>query len=153
MKNARRNLKNRTASGYWHSSRHGWTRVRNPLQAIAGDLYLAQSELATIPDKEEKKSLEESLAEIDKNTQYINKIVADLQDFAKPLMPKIEETDVEQVVNSALTTLEIPENIATVHYIGKGFPKVKADPTYLKRIIVNLSNNAMQDMPKGGNLP
>jgi nitrogen fixation/metabolism regulation signal transduction histidine kinase len=109
--------------------------------------------LATIPDKEEKKSLEESLAEIDKNTQYINKIVADLQDFAKPLMPKIEETDVEQVVNSALTTLEIPENIATVRYIGKGFPKVKADPTYLKRIIVNLSNNAMQDMPKGGNLP
>ena len=35
--------------------------IRNPLQAITGDLYLAKSELAEIPDSEEKKNTLESL--------------------------------------------------------------------------------------------
>ena len=56
--------------------------IRNPLQAITGDLYLAKTELAEIPDSEEKKNTLESLGEIEKNIDYINKIVADLQDFA-----------------------------------------------------------------------
>jgi PAS domain S-box-containing protein len=126
--------------------------IRNPLQAITGDVYLAKADLASIPDKEEKKSIEESLTEIEKNTQYINKIVADLQDFAKPPMPKIEETDLEQIMRSALATIEIPENITAAHSIEKTFPKIKADPTYLQRILINLSNNAIQAMPKGGKL-
>ena len=91
--------------------------------------------------------------EIEKNTDYINKIVSDLQDFAKPLTPKIEDTDLKKIVNSALATIKIPENITVNHDIEKDFPKIKADPTYLQRILVNLSNNAIQAMPKAENSP
>ena len=58
--------------------------IRNPLQAITGDVYLAKTELAEIPESPEKKNTLESLQEIEKNIDYINKIVADLQDFARP---------------------------------------------------------------------
>ena len=69
--------------------------IRNPLQAITGDIYLAKSELEGLPESEEKKAILESLAETEKNVDYINKIVADLQDFARPLKPNAEETDLK----------------------------------------------------------
>jgi PAS domain S-box-containing protein len=56
--------------------------IRNPLQAMTGDLYLAKTELDSTPESEEKKNALESLQEIEKNIDYINKIVADLQEFA-----------------------------------------------------------------------
>ena len=46
-----------------------------------------------MPECEEKSSAEESLEDIEKNIDYINKIVADLQDYARPLKPNAEETD------------------------------------------------------------
>ena len=52
--------------------------IRNPLQAITGDVYLAKTELASTPESDEKKNALESLQEIEKNVDYINKIVADL---------------------------------------------------------------------------
>ncbi len=59
--------------------------IRNPLQAITSDVFLAKTDLIAVPESEEKKSIQESLSEIEKNVDYINKIVADLQDFARPL--------------------------------------------------------------------
>ena len=56
--------------------------IRNPLQAITSDVFLLKSELASVPESEEKKNAFESLDEIEKNIDYINKIVQDLQDYA-----------------------------------------------------------------------
>jgi|WetSurMetagenome_2_1015567.scaffolds.fasta_scaffold17376_2 PAS domain S-box-containing protein len=124
--------------------------IRNPLQAISSDVYLAKMDLATLPESEEKMNLKESISEIEKNASYINKIVEDLQDFARPLSPKNEETDIEQTIASVIAALVIPENVTVEQYVGKDFPKLKTDPTYIQRIITNLTNNAIQAMPKGG---
>ena len=94
----------------------------------------------------------ESLDEIEKNVAYINNIVADLQDLAKPLTLKIMETEIEKLLQSVLSTLKIPENITVTKCIPKDFPKIKADPAYLQRVLVNLVNNAIQAMPNGGKL-
>jgi two-component system CheB/CheR fusion protein len=126
--------------------------IRNPLQTITCDVYLAKTDLALTSESEEKKNIQESLMEIEKNADYINKIVADLQDFTKPLTPKIEEMELEKIVRAALDTINIPENVTVKHFLKKDFPKIKADPTYLQRILINLSNNAIQAMPKGGKL-
>ncbi len=126
--------------------------IRNPLQAITSDIYLVKTDLASFPETEEKKNVQESLGEIEKNIYYINKIVADLQDFARPLTPKIEEIDLEKTIHSALAHLNIPGNVTVKHSIRKDFPKLKADQTYIQRILTNLSNNAMQAMPNGGKL-
>ena len=56
-----------------------------------------------MPESEEKKNALESLDEIQKNIDYVNKIVADLQDFARPLNPRAQETDVESVFNDDIS--------------------------------------------------
>ena len=126
--------------------------IRNPLQAITSDVYLAKADLTSMPESEEKKSVQESLMEIEKNIYYINKIVADLQDFARPLAPKLEEVDLEQTVRQVLARLNIPGNVTVKHSIKKDFPKLKTDQSYIQRILTNLANNAIQAMPKGGKL-
>ncbi len=85
--------------------------IRNPLQAITSDVYLAKTELAAIPDSEEKKNALESIEEIEKNTEYINKIVQDLQDYARPLNPKVEESDLKQIFEKMLAKNGLPKNI------------------------------------------
>ena len=76
--------------------------IRNPLQAITGDVYLAKTELASTSESAEKKNALESLDEIEKNIDYINKIVADLQDYAKTIDPVAQETDVEALCKELL---------------------------------------------------
>jgi signal transduction histidine kinase len=89
---------------------------------------------------------------ISEQTLYVNKIVEDLQDYARPLNPRLEETDLEKTVHSVLSTLTVPENIKVEVAIEKPFPKLKTDQTYLQRIITNLTNNGLQAMPHGGKL-
>jgi polar amino acid transport system substrate-binding protein len=126
--------------------------IRNPLQSIIGEVYLANSELATLPASEEKSNIKESLEMIQRNTEYMNKIVLDLQDFAKPLNPCAEETNIEQVIQELLAGNMISENIQTEAKIEEDVRIVPADSAYMKRILGNLVSNAVQAMPEGGKL-
>lgn len=126
--------------------------IRNPLQAIIGEVYLANTEIATLPDTEEKTNLLESLAMIKQNIEYINKIVLDLQDFAKPLSPFAEETNIEQMIQELLVRDGVPANFQTSAKIEADAQIVKADSAYMKRILGNLVSNAVQAMPNGGKL-
>ncbi len=126
--------------------------IRNPLQAIISDVYLAKTELASIPESEEKRNALESLKEIEKNTDYINKIVADLQDFARPLNPQVEEADLKLIIDDLLSKNGLPENVKVSVKVESDASKVLADSSFINRIMYNLVNNAVQAMPKGGKL-
>jgi two-component system, chemotaxis family, CheB/CheR fusion protein len=126
--------------------------IRNPLQAIISDVYLAKAELASTPESEEKKCALESLREIEKNIDYINKIVADLQDFARPLSPHTEVTDLKLIIDDLLSKNSWPENIKISVKVEPAVSKVIADSAYINRIMYNLVNNAVQSMPNGGKL-
>ena len=126
--------------------------IRNPLQAITGDLFLAKSELADLPDNEQKQNALESLDEIENNVDYINKIVADLQDYARPLNPRAQETNIKSLFNEIVTKNGIPKNIKLTIEVEDKAERIMADPDYLKRIVSNLTLNAAQAMPNGGKL-
>ncbi len=126
--------------------------IRNPLQAITGDLFLAKSELEDLPDNEQKQNAIESLGEIEKNVDYINKIVADLQDYARPLNPRAQETSIKTLLNEIVTKNGIPQNIKVAIEVEDRAERIMADPDYLKRIASNLILNAVQAMPNGGKL-
>jgi PAS domain S-box-containing protein len=126
--------------------------IRNPLQAITSDVYLVKSEVASLPKGEEKESIKESLEGIEKNVEYINKIVQDLQDYARPLVLSIRETDLETLFSEVLVKKAIPENISSSSQVKQEAKKLKTDPAVLKRVLANLVNNAVQAMPKGGEL-
>ncbi len=124
--------------------------IRNPLQAIIGDLYLIKNEIATIPRSTGKKAALESIRAIDENIYYINKIVSDLHDYTRQLEPHFKEVNISNLIKKSLRSIKIPKNIETVFLVDD--MKIKVDPEYIKRIITNLVLNAVQAMPKGGKL-
>jgi PAS domain S-box-containing protein len=126
--------------------------IRNPLQGILGDLYLAKRDLASLQESEEKGSMRESLESIEQNILYINKIVADLQDYAKPLNPCTEETDLKLIIDELLKKNGLPENIKREVRVNSEAREVMVDPAYMRRILGNLIFNAVQAMPDGGKL-
>ncbi len=126
--------------------------IRNPLQAMTSDVFLVKTELTSTPDSDEKKNALESLQEIEKNIDYINKIVADLQDFARPLNPHEEEADLKLIITELIEKNDLPENVKVSVKVEDEAVKVVADSSYINRIMYNLVINAVQAMPKGGKL-
>lgn len=126
--------------------------IRNPLQAIIGDLYLARTDLASLPDSEEKNSLKESLVGIERNIEYINKIVQDLQDYARPIKPAAQDIDLESLCEDVLFTNGGLGKIHASCWVERNAKKIITDPEVLKRILTNLVNNAVQAMPEGGKI-
>ncbi|HSV49704.1 MAG TPA: ATP-binding protein, partial [Candidatus Acidoferrales bacterium] len=126
--------------------------IRNPLQAITNILYLTRRKASLLPDGEIKQGIEKNILNIQENLRYINKIVADLQDFAAPLNPKKERLKAEEAIRDALVMVAVPENITVTVDAPHSLPSLYADYTMLKRILINLVQNAVQAMPCGGHL-
>ena len=125
--------------------------IRNPLQAIVSDVYLLKDFLQDMPESQTKDEVTESLDGIEKNIGYINKIVADLQDYARPLTPEFSDVNLYELVTSVFAPITVPENTTPLIDIDPQF-WLKSDPTLLRRILTNLIINAIQAMPQGGNL-
>ncbi len=125
--------------------------IRNPLQAIVGDVFLLKDYVAQMPQAEVKKDIYESLNGIEKNVNYVNKIVADLQDFARPLSPEYSTVPLSDLINESLKTVDLPDNVAFEVRI-QGDPTIKTDQIFVQRALTNLVNNAIQAMPNGGKL-
>jgi PAS domain S-box-containing protein len=125
--------------------------IRNPLQSIISSLYLAKLEIEDVSE-ESKQGIAEQLELIQEQVLYINKIVTDLQDYAKRLTPFLEETQLEPLLQNVLSHVEVPKEIAIIYSIQKTLPPVTTDKTFVSRIITNLVTNAVQAMPNGGKL-
>jgi two-component system sensor kinase FixL len=126
--------------------------LRNPLQTIIGELYLAKSEVASLPESELKNNLQESIQVIGEQAAYMDKIVSDLQAFVQPI--KIDKTPInlKEIVDAVISSIVIPVNITVQTQIGESLNQVKADPHLVKRVLTNLVTNAVQAMPHGGEL-
>jgi PAS domain S-box-containing protein len=125
--------------------------IRNPLQAIVSDVFLLKGYLTNSLEPKIEEDVQESLNGIEKNVLYIDKIVADLQDFARTLSPEYSAVSLIEIVTNALKTIELPGNIKLVIDV-KDNTTIRTDPTFLQRAITNLVNNSIQAMPNGGTL-
>jgi len=125
--------------------------IRNPLQAIMSDVYLLKSDLASMPACETKEGVAESLDGIEKNIGYINKIVADLQDYARPLYPDYAEVNLPDLIVSTLQAITIPDNIKFSVDVDIA-SSLRTDAIFVRRALTNLVNNALQAMPESGRL-
>src|SRR5208337_3697904 len=126
--------------------------LRNPLQSVIGELYLARSEVESLPQSELKSNLQESIQVIAEQAVYMDKIVSDLQAFVRPVKIDKQPINLKELVTVVLGSVAIPENINMNACMKTAFSQVKADPQLLKRVLINLVTNAVQAMPDGGKL-
>jgi PAS domain S-box-containing protein len=125
--------------------------IRNPLQAMVGDTYLLKGYLTEMPESQTKKQVKESLDSIENNISYINKIIADLQDYSRSVNPEYINLNLNDLIINVLESITVPANIDVVFEIGSAI-RLKSDPTLITRILTNLIINAIQAMPNGGKL-
>lgn len=126
--------------------------IRNPLQAITGDMYLISEEIKDLPEGERKESIKESIQSINDNILYINKIVSDLQDYTRPIKPCFQNANLSELLEGALLTINIPKTIELSTEITEDAKPIMTDVAYLRRILTNIITNglqAMQDQSEG----
>ena len=125
--------------------------IRNPLQAIISELYIAKGVMQQAPEGKDKEEALDSVNFVEEQVNYINKIVSDLQDYARPLKPEFTVVNLTDLIVSIFDTIVLPDKIK-LDVDVKDNLKFKTDPTFVKRSITNLVNNAVQAMPDGGEL-
>lgn len=126
--------------------------LRNPLQTIIGELYLAKGEIESLTNNDVKNNLQESIHVVEEQAIYMDKIVSDLQAFVRPIRIDKEYVSLKETVNAVLTSLVIPGDISVEICMEDHFPEINADAQLLKRVLINLVTNALQAMPNGGKL-
>jgi PAS domain S-box-containing protein len=126
--------------------------LRNPLQAIVGSLYLLNNNLKAEASLNKLKYYLELLQTIEAQVDYINKIVSDLEDYARPVKPYLVWTDVRQLIKETISIVPIPEKIKVIIEVEENFLHIFVDSTMMRRVLSNLITNAVQAMPSGGQL-
>ena len=130
--------------------------LRNPLQVV----YLLGSRLDkkigalrdSGVDDSDLKDLEYIEEKLGEQTNYMNKIISDLQDFSKNIMVVYEDADLEQTVIDVIGTLKIPDDVEVSVRLDERLRSVWADGNLFKRIFTNMLTNGIQAMPEGGSL-
>lgn len=122
--------------------------LRNPLGAIAGAADILERE----PGSEERRR--EFLAIIKKETRRLDRLLANLLDFAKPRQPRIQPVSVDQIVGAVVALAGHTAERQGIRLETDLPPQaaVRGDPEQLQQVILNLTLNAIQAMPEGGRI-
>ncbi|MFQ6125653.1 MAG: PAS domain S-box protein [Candidatus Heimdallarchaeota archaeon] len=121
--------------------------LRNPLGAIKNAAYFLNMVLKE-PDPEVKETLEI----LDKEVATSERIISSLLDFARAKAPTYRIVDINDIVQKTLGRINVPENVEVVSHLDRTLPSILADPEQLNQVFENIARNAIQAMPKGGQL-
>ncbi|MEE8571052.1 MAG: ATP-binding protein [Candidatus Bathyarchaeia archaeon] len=121
--------------------------LRNPLGAIKNSAYFLNLVLEnTEPD------VTKSLDVINKEVDTSEKIINSLLEFARIRRPNRVKVDINTTLQDTLTRIQRPENIEIDLNLEDNLPKIMADAVQLTQIFTNITLNAFQAMPRGGEL-
>jgi PAS domain S-box-containing protein len=121
--------------------------LRNPLTSITGAAYYLNTKLASQLGTREK----EMLAIIEESIRYSDKIVSDLLEYSRELRLELAKTDARSIAENALVHMTVPKGIR-ISNSTENEPKIWVDSEKMRRVFLNLIQNAFDAMPEGGTL-
>ena len=124
--------------------------IRNPLAAIAGSVQVLKKSAALNPQEQRLMSI------ILKESERLNKSIADFLRFVKPQEKRTAEFDIAASLSETLDLLGHSPELGAGHTIE---PMI-APPSYtivgdgdqIRQVFWNIARNAVQAMPDGGTL-
>ena len=124
--------------------------IRNPLAAMRGSIQMLRAEMGG--DSEQAQLMEIILRESDR----LNKIVADYLNYARPRPAELKDVDVSTLVRETLTLMRNSAEISDRHVLEEDLPHrpaiVTGDAEQLKQVCWNVARNGLQAMPDEGTL-
>jgi two-component system NtrC family sensor kinase len=123
--------------------------LNNPLSVILGYVQ------SLMHDSNDQEALKSALKTVEREAQRCKRVVQDLLNFARLPRPGKVLEDVIQVLEGALSLVETQTRIQHVELIrefSNNLPTLYLDRHRIQQMIVNLCINALDAMPKGGQL-
>jgi PAS domain S-box-containing protein len=128
--------------------------LRNPLQVLQYIVDLQRLRFERMSPSErsldEWEKEQELFAKISEQVFYMDKIVGDLQDYARPIVPEREEIAIKTLIEDVIQSLPAMDGVRITMDV-EGL-RVEADSHLMHRVFANLLLNAVQAMPDGGTL-
>jgi signal transduction histidine kinase len=121
--------------------------LRNPLAVLKNAAYYLERNL----DKKKDENTLKYINIVAKEISIIDRIIDDIMGFAKTAPPELEETEMDELVEEAVLSLNVPELVEIKRDFNK-VPRIRIDRNQVKHAIVNIINNAIMAMSGNGNL-
>lgn len=118
--------------------------LRNPMGVIAGYTKLLS--------KKADESLSPTVNAIAKEINVMNRIISDFLSFAKPAELNISDVDLKGIIENCVSVVAGGKGDIKTHIDIDGLPAIKGDEVLLRQAFINLVQNAIESMPKGGEL-
>jgi signal transduction histidine kinase len=127
--------------------------VNNPLAGVLVYTKLLSRKLAG--DAFSTEEAQGYLSKMEGEITHSSRIIRNLLDFSRQSKPMLRLVDINNVLEQALSLVghqaEL-QNIRVIKELGPSLPKVMADFDQLQQVFTNLTLNAIQAMPEGGEL-
>ncbi len=120
--------------------------IKNPLAGISGAIQVLMEEF------DEKDPRREIVKEIVSEIERLDRSVKTLIQFARPEEPVMVKTRVESIIQKLLCSIEDEAKRCGVKIITDFNPEMEIilDPEQMNQVFINISINALQSMPSGG---
>ncbi|MBI4657155.1 MAG: hypothetical protein HY746_10495 [Elusimicrobia bacterium] len=123
--------------------------LNEPLSSVLGFAQLVKKS-SKLP-----KQILSDMEKIETSALYAREVIRKLLIFARQMPSQKIPMNLNHVVDEGLYFFKnrcIKEGIKLSYLPCPGLPEIEGDPTQMKQVLVNLVVNAIQSMPKGGEL-
>jgi len=122
--------------------------IKNPLAGISGAIQILAEGM---PKGDSRREI---VGEILDQVWRLDRTVRDLLNFSRPILPSRQDLEVAESISSVWKMLAPQSGAKAIRFSLEGdrTARLSADPHLLRQVWTNLFQNAIEAMPKGGDL-
>lgn len=126
--------------------------IKNPLAGIKVTLEVLADELELTDEDQDL------FVRVINETNRVEKLLKGLLNYARPPKLHYEKFDLNKLLDNSVKTLAVAgktsskEGVEFVRFFASDLPQLEADSAQLQQVILNVFLNAIEAMPKGGQI-